>query len=133
MMAGGFFEPGPSGAATSTDLLAMLQRTADYAHGARGRRTTLLLVSDMLNATPELNMERAGGIPDARWVAQRKSEGRLPDLSGVCVVVAGADVASKRGAAARDFWRAYFTAAGARFQTQRYRTMIADAGEVVCD
>lgn len=132
MMAGGFFQPPPGQPVMTTDLLAMLQRAADYAHGAGGRRTTLLLVSDMLNATAELNMERAGGVPDPAWIAQRQADGRVPDLRGVCVVVAGADVSSARGVAVRDFWRAYFEAAGADFDADRYRTLIADPGAVGC-
>ncbi|GLC27757.1 hypothetical protein [Roseisolibacter agri] len=132
MMAEGFFEPDPARPVLSTDILALLQRASDYAHSARDRRTTLLLVSDMLNATHTLNMEKAGGIPDAGWVADAKSQGRLPDLKGVCVVVAGADVSSPRGIAAREFWRRYLTASGAEFDPARYRTLIADAADVGC-
>lgn len=129
--AGAFFAPDPAHPVSSTDLLAMLGRAGDYARGGT-RPTTLLVVSDMLNSTPELNMERPGGIPNARWIAARKAEGTLPDLRGVCVVVAGADVASKRGAQVREFWRQFFTAAGASFDVARYRTMIADAADVGC-
>lgn len=132
MMAGSFLAVDPSRPAMTTDILATVQRAADYAHAADGRRTTLLLISDMLNATGELDMERAGGIPGAGWVAERKAQGRLPDLRGVCVVVAGADVSSRRGVAAREFWERYFRATGGDFDVVRYRTMIADARDVAC-
>lgn len=116
----------------STDILATLQRAADYARGGHGRGTTVLLLSDMLNSTRELNMERAGGIPDQRWITDRKAQGRLPDLRGVCIVVAGADVASARGAQAREFWKAYFEAAGTRLHAANYRNMISNASEIGC-
>ena len=127
-----FFDTTRSKEIRSTDLLATLRRAADYARAGRGRPTTLLLLSDMLNATPDLNMERAGGIPDSVWIARRKAEGRLPDLHGVCVFAVGGDVGSRRGVQAHAFWRAYFEAAGATYSDANYRNMVADAGEVRC-
>jgi hypothetical protein len=50
----------------------------------------------------------------------------------VCVVVAGADVSSARGAAIRDFWEKYFEAAGTRIAADNYRNMISDPSEVGC-
>jgi hypothetical protein len=132
MVARTFFDTTRSRQIKTTDLLATLRRAADYAKAGHGRPTTVLLLSDMLNATPELNMERAGGIPDSAWVAQREAEGRLPDLRGVCVYAVGGDVGSARGVRARAFWRAYFTAAGARYADEHYRNMVSDAGEVRC-
>ena len=111
-------------------MLTTLYRAADYAKAANGRRTTLLLLSDMLNATRELNMERAGGVPDSAWIAARVGEGRVPDLRGVCVVVVGADVRTGTGVAVRRFWEGYLRAAGA--EVAEYRNMVSDAGEVGC-
>ena len=127
-----YFDTTRSKQIRTTDLLTTLGRAADYAKAGQGRPTTVLLLSDMLNATPELNMERAGGIPDRAWIARRQAEGRLPDLRGVCVFAVGADVRSKRGAEARAFWRAYFAAAGARFADGNYRNMVSDPAEVRC-
>lgn len=127
-----YFDTTRSKQIKSTDLLTTLGRAADYAKAGQGRPTTVLLLSDMLNATPELNMERAGGIPDSTWIARRQAEGRLPDLRGVCVFAVGADVSSVRGARTRAFWRAYFAAAGARFANENYRNMVSDPAEVRC-
>ena len=127
-----FFDSTRSATIMSTDILMTLARAADYAKASNGRETTLVLLSDMLNSTPELNMERQGGIPDAKWVAARKASGRLPDLSGICVFVAGADVTSSRGAAARAFWSDFFAQSGARMAPQNYRNLISDASEISC-
>jgi hypothetical protein len=92
----------------------------------------LVLLSDMLQSTDEVNMERAGGVPSDEWIEQRKVEGRLPDLANVCVFVVGAEVASRQGAKVRGFWQKYFEAAGARFPGANYRNMVADVSEVHC-
>ncbi len=128
-----FFDSTKTKNVMTTDLLFTIGRAADHARASGGRGTVLVLMSDMLNATPELNMERKGGVPDERWIAQRKAQNRLPDLRGVCVVVAGADVSSSRGAATRVFWSAYFKAVGAELPASNYRNMISDAGEVACE
>ena len=132
MIAATFFDSTRSKQIMTTDILTTIQRSADYASGGKGRKTTLLLLSDMLNATRELNMERAGGIPDSSWIATRKNEGRIPNLLGVCVVAVGGDVASAQGARARAFWRQYFDTAGATLTERSYRNMISDASEVSC-
>ena len=69
--------------------------------GLATRRTTLVLLSDMVHAAGELNMARAANIPDDRWITERKQQSRLPDLTGICVIVAGADVSSTHGAKLR--------------------------------
>lgn len=131
--AAAFLDPERAKQIRSTDVFGTLARAADYARAARGRRTTVLLLSDMIQSTPEVNMERAGSVPGAAWIAGRRAQDRLPDLRGVCVVVAGADVRTARGATVREFWRRYFAATGADFQDANYRNMIADAAEVRCD
>jgi hypothetical protein len=127
-----FFDTTRSKQLTSTDLLFTISRAADYAKAAEGRRTTLLLLSDMLNSTPDLNMERRGGVPDARWIAERKAKGLVPELSGVCVEVVGADVTTERGAAVREFWTRYFAAAGATMPSENYRNLVTSAREIGC-
>jgi hypothetical protein len=117
---------------TSTDLFHTLHRAADYAKAANGRRTTIVLLSDMLQSTGDVNMERAGGIPAASWTDVLKAEGRLPDLRNVCVFVVGADASTRSGARVREFWRHYFDASGATFRPENYRNMVADMGEVGC-
>jgi hypothetical protein len=127
-----FFDAEKSKRVMSTDLFRTLWRAADYAKSANGRRTTLVLLSDMLQSTPEVNMEAPGGVPSDAWIEERKVQGRLPDLSDVCVFVVGAETASKHGSRVRGFWQKYFTAAGARISTAGYRNMVSDVSEIHC-
>jgi hypothetical protein len=115
----------------STDIFGTLARAADYARASRNRPTTLLLLSDMINETPAVNMI-SSGVPGDSWIHHLAAAKRIPQLSGVCVVVAGADVSSARGAAIRDFWDKYFAAAGTHISGDNYRNMIADPSEVSC-
>jgi hypothetical protein len=71
-------------------------------------------------------------IPSDGWIRHRAGEKRIPQLRGVCVVVAGADVSSARGAAIREFWNKYFEAAGTQVSPDNYRNMISDPSEVSC-
>jgi hypothetical protein len=116
----------------STDIFGTLSRAADYAKASRNRPTTLLLLSDMMNETPDVTMTDEQGIPGNTWIRQRVVANRVPRLQGVCVVVAGADVSTERGAAIRNFWNKYFEAAGTRVAPDNYRNMISDPGEVAC-
>jgi hypothetical protein len=127
-----FFDAEKSKRIMSTDLFHTLWRAADYAKSANGRRTTVVLLSDMLQSTDEVNMEQPGGMPSDGWIERRKAEGRLPDLADVCVFVVGADPSTSRGAKVRAFWQKYFEAAGASFPAGNYRNMVADVGEVHC-
>lgn len=130
--AGTFFDLKRAQSIQTTDVLGTLFRAADYARGAGQRRVTLLLLSDMLNATRELNMEGGHAIPSEAWIAERAKQQLLPDLHNVCVIVVGADVRTPRGAAVRDFWTRYFTAAGAKFTPEDYRNMLSDLSEAHC-
>ena len=116
----------------ATDIFGTLTRAADYAKASRNRATTLLLLSDMINETPAVRMTSRQDIPDDDWIRRRAAAKRLPQLRGVCVVVAGADVSSARGAAIRDFWDKYFEAAGTSVSPDNYRNMISDPAEVAC-
>jgi hypothetical protein len=117
----------------ATDIFGTLTRAADYAKASRNRGTTLLLLSDMINETPDVRMTSRQDIPDDAWIRHRAAAKRLPQLRGVCVVVAGADVSSARGAAIRDFWDKYFEAAGTHVSADNYRNMISDPAEVNCN
>jgi hypothetical protein len=116
----------------STDILGTLARAADYAKASRRRGATLLLLSDMMNETPDVRMTSRADIPGNAWIRHLKAEKRIPQLGGVCVVVAGADVSTARGAAIRDFWDKYFEAAGTSVSPDNYRNMISDPSEVAC-
>jgi hypothetical protein len=128
-----FFDPNAAGKVMSTDLFHTLYRAADYAKAANGRRTTVLLLSDMLQSTRDVNMERSGGIPSSSWTDGLKAERRLPDLRNVCVFVVGADATTHTGARVREFWRHYFDASGATFRPENYRNMVADPAEIGCE
>ena len=116
----------------ATDIFGTLSRAADYAKASRNRGTTLLLLSDMINETPDVRMVNQQGIPRDEWIRRLSSAKRIPSLTGVCVVVVGADVSSARGAAIRDFWDRYFEAAGTRVEPDNYRNMISDPSELSC-
>jgi hypothetical protein len=92
----------------------------------------LLLLSDMINETPDVRMTSREDIPGNSWVRNLASSRRIPQLRGVCIVVAGADVSTARGAAIRDFWNKYFEAAGTQVSADNYRNMISDPAEVGC-
>ena len=115
-----------------TDIFGTLARAADYARASRNRPTTLLLLSDMMNETPDVTMTDPQAIPGDSWIRHLAAGKRIPQLRGVCVVVAGADVSTARGAAIRDFWNKYFVAAGTQVSPDNYRNMISDPSEVGC-
>jgi len=116
----------------ATDIFGTLARAADYARASRNRPATLLLLSDMMNETPDVTMTSRQNIPGDGWIRHLAGAKRIPQLTGVCVVVAGADVSSARGAAIREFWNKYFEAAGTRVSPDNYRNMISDPSEVAC-
>lgn len=115
-----------------TDIFGTLVRAADYSRPAANTRRTLLLLSDMINETPDVTMTSRNAIPTDAWIKHLAAERRIPQLRDMCVVVAGADVSSARGAAIRDFWEKYFQAAGTQLAPENYRNMIANASEVSC-
>jgi hypothetical protein len=129
---GAMFDPRRVRKIDNTDVFGTITRAADYAKAAHDRRPTLILLSDMENSTPEMRMERAGGIPPAAWVETHRREGRLPDMRGICVVVSGADAKTERAAQIRDFWSRYFTAAGTTLEGSNYRAFVSDASELRC-
>jgi hypothetical protein len=103
-----------------TDILSTLHDVAQEARAFPDHETTLVIFSDMLQATDEINMEGMYRMPSADWVASRKAEGRLPDLGGVCVVVAGARTDTADGQRVKAFWQEYFDATGARLLDSNY-------------
>jgi hypothetical protein len=114
----------------STDILGTLTRASDYARAGAGRRSTIVLLSDMENSTSEVEMAR--GVPAHGWIAERKAANRLPDLTGVCVVISGAAGTTAHGAKIRTFWSEYFNATGAQLPDGNYREFIPVGAEVHC-
>lgn len=103
-----------------TDLLSTLHDVAAELRPYRERRTTLYLFSDMLQSTPEIEMEGLRNMPPSDWASRRKAEGRLPDLSGLCVVIVGARVDTDAGQRVKAFWKDYFEATGATLLEENY-------------
>jgi hypothetical protein len=129
---GAMFDPNRVRKIDNTDVFGTIRRAADYATGAHGRRKTLILLSDMENSTDEMRMERSGGIPSPAWIEVRRSASRLPDLRGICVLVAGAAPETQRGAMIRDFWARYLAASGTTLAATNYRAFVPDATELRC-
>ena len=127
-----FFDSTRKQQVTSTDVFGTLFRAADYSRAPGHDKTVLILFSDMIQATGELNMELEGGIPGPEWIETRAAAERLPDLTGTCVIVSGAETKSARGARLRTFWTAYFTRVGAKLRADQYRGLIADVSQLGC-
>lgn len=119
--------------ANGTDLFATLHSAAERAREAPGRKSTLVLMSDMLQcADGSICMEENGEVPDSVWIAEQKSKNALPNLSGTCVVVVGADASTPHGLRVRDFWIAYFAATGAQFRPEKYSYQVTSPENLAC-
>lgn len=103
-----------------TDILSTLQNVGDEVRSYPGYRTILVIFSDMLHATRDLNMEGLQRMPGPEWAERTAAEGRLPDLSGVCVLVAGARVDTPEAQRVKSFWTDYFQATGATLLDRNY-------------
>jgi len=129
---GAMFDPNRARRIDNTDVFATISRAADYAKGSHDRRSTLILLSDMENSTDEMRMEKSGGIPSPEWIEIRRTANRIPDMRGVCVLVAGAASTTQREATIRDFWVRYLAAAGKTLAATNYRAFVPDAMELRC-
>lgn len=103
-----------------TDILSTFFDVAEEVRAFPNHRTTVVVFSDMMQATDEINMEGLIRMPPASWVSERTSQGRLPDLSGACIVVVGARTDTAAGQRVKDFWEEYFEATGATFHDRNY-------------
>jgi hypothetical protein len=87
------------------------------------KRKTLVIFSDMVEESGELNFER-DRLEPARVqgiLATLSRDDRLPNLSGVSVYVVGAThVNLQRYRRTREFWLALFKAAGADLRPENY-------------
>jgi hypothetical protein len=117
--------------ANRTDLLASLFEVGELMRGAHANPLRLIILSDMLQSTPELDFERHAP-PGAAWIGQMQQSNRLPDLAGSCVVVIGADRSTKSGASVFQFWTAYFAASHAKLSSSDYRYTVLDAKSLRC-
>ncbi|MFQ5678327.1 MAG: hypothetical protein ACE5HP_02595 [Gemmatimonadota bacterium] len=115
-----FSEPEGRETIMGTDLLSTFHDVAEELRGAPGRRATMYLFSDMLQSTPEIDMEGMRRMPEAGWVQAAAARGVLPDLRGLCVVVVGARVDTDPAQQIKSFWEEYFAATGARLEDRNY-------------
>lgn len=103
-----------------TDILSTLHLVAAELQAYPEYRPTLVLYSDMLQANREMNMEGLVRMPPQNWVHTQASRGLLPDLSGLCVVVAGARNDTRASQIVKDFWREYFEETGGLLDDRNY-------------
>ena len=105
-----------------TDIFSSLLIAQKLFH-EETRRKMLVLMSDMIEDTPEYNFEKITWSPSAveKLVAELEAKALVPKLPGVCVYVAGAS--AKSAALAENiarFWEAYFRRTGADMHPSRY-------------
>lgn len=103
-----------------TDILSTMHDVAEELRPYRDYEATLYLFSDMLQSNREIEMEGLRRMPPGDWVETARAHGRLPDLSGLCVVVVGARVDTPAGQRIKAFWHEYFEATGARLEDRNY-------------
>lgn len=87
------------------------------------KRKILVIMSDMVEESPLYNfIKDPPGPKGAKWIIEReKKGGRLPDLTGVKIYVAGAGGTSSRTMVRlKRFWTAYFTECGAVISDATY-------------
>lgn len=115
-----FTDVADRGELLGTDILSTLQNVGDEVRSYPGYRTVLVIFSDMLQATREVNMEGLQRMPGPEWAERAAAEGRLPDLTGVCVLVAGARVDTPEAQRVKAFWVDYFRTTGATLLDRNY-------------
>lgn len=116
-----------------TDLITTLNLSGEYAHDFSTQRTTLILLSDMLQSSNGIEMEHLKRMPQAGWVEAQKKLGLIPKLSGACIVVVGADATTREGVKVRNFWQAYFAATGSNLSPVNYRATPPTSGSATCE
>lgn len=106
-----------------TDILGSLEQAARVFQTYRRNRNVLVLFSDMVQDSSELNLEKTNlsGPQINRLVASLSTRGRIPDLAGIEVFCVGASqLDAARSRLIQQFWSAYFQAAKADFRPERY-------------
>jgi len=120
VLLGRLSDPKGREAIDGTDILSTLHDVAAELRAYPDHEATLYLFSDMLQSNRQIDMENLRRMPPKNWVAEASSGGRLPDLSGLCVVVVGARVDTEPSQRVKAFWKEYFQATGATLLDQNY-------------
>lgn len=121
-----------NGRPNRTDLMSNLFDVGDLMASGKFQRSRVIMLSDMLQSTDEVNMEGRAGIPAVEWIAERKQRRLLPNLTGACVVVIGADRSTSRGEAVFTFWQEYFRAAGTDLVPSNYLYVVFNGKDLRC-
>lgn len=96
------------------------------------RPGTLILLSDMLEDSEAYNFEkqRFTDAFELQAIADAARDGRLPDLAGAKVYVAGASAQSAgRACDVQKFWLAYIKAANGRLSPENYGPALMNFGQ----
>ena len=115
-----------------TDILSTLHLVAAEAAAFPEYRTTVILFSDMLQATAVMNMEGLVRMPPANWIERQAELDVLPDLSGICVVVVGARTDTPASQRVKSFWEEYFQVTGATLLPRNYQYRVVRIPERPC-
>jgi len=105
-----------------TDIFSSLLLTEKLFHN-ESRRKVLVLMSDMIEDYAPYRFEKVAWTPDATGniLHGLEKDDMIPNLSGVCVYVAGASANSPAQAEQISaFWQAYFKRARADMDMSRY-------------
>jgi hypothetical protein len=121
-----------NGRPNRTDLMSNLFDVADLVRPGQFQRWRIILLSDMLQSTTDIDMEKRGGIPSSDWIAERQQRGLLPRLNGGCIVVVGADRSKPPGDSVFTFWQEYFRASGTDLLAANYRYTVFSGKELEC-
>jgi hypothetical protein len=131
-----------------TPILEVLQAAPRLLSLYKSERTVIVMLSDMFefsrttanfeNNKPPFSQKAAEEV-----FAKIKREGRIPDLKGVTIYVAGARelkddektpvVAASRWGATKWFWTSYFSASGALLGPNAYATDLLRFDEIECN
>ena len=114
-----------------TDILSTLFEVSDHLADADNRQSTVLLMSDMIQAGNGVSFVKTINRHSSQ-INELKAGKRVPELGGLCVTVVGADASTVQGVKIREFWEAYFNAAGADFSIDRYRHSVAHVESLFC-
>lgn len=110
-----------------TDIFSALVLAQQLFANYTSENSILVIMSDMIESDSqyefsklELNEKKAQQI-----ISELKNANAFPNLTGVTVYVCGANASSNnRYYAIRDFWKAYFTEAGAQLSDNNYGTSL---------
>lgn len=109
-------------ASSQTDIFSSMILAEKLFHGIP-RRKVLIIMSDMIEDYPPYRFDRVSWTDEetGKLLGELNGKGIIPDLSDVCVYIAGPsartpDMAGNIGA----FWQAYFKQAKADFHPSRY-------------